>query len=396
MVGVVGSEEFPVLLARAVHRRAVDELTLALADLAAWVAIDTPSADRDALDALATLMASRIEAYGARTELVGSDTGAYLHGTIAGSGRARVALLGHHDTVFPRGTVAERPFAIDADVARGPGVADMKGGLVVAAHVIRLLAERPESFGRLEFLSVPDEELRDGAFLDIERLRDFDAVLCMECGRPGNGVVTARKGGQWVAIGIDGLAAHAGVAADRGRSALLAACHEALRIAGLDGARDGLSVTPTMLSAGEVLNSVPSRGVMRVDVRAWHTEDLDWAITEVERFGSHPGVTLQMDPGVRVPPFERSQSAALFAAAAAAGIAIGAPIVEVTTGGVSDASWTADLGIPTLDGLGPIGEDDHSPAERIVVSSIPERIGLVAGVIAAVETRLAAAAGGAA
>jgi len=98
-----------------------------------------------------------------------------------------------------------------------------------------------------------------------------------------------------------------------------------------------------------------------------------------------------MEPGVRVPPFERADSAALFAAAAEAGVAIGSPIVEVSTGGVSDASWTAELGIPTLDGLGPIGEDDHSPAERIVVSSIPDRIGLVAGVIAGVEARLGAA-----
>jgi glutamate carboxypeptidase len=387
MVGLVRPEG----LALEIRRRAADELPRALADLGAWVAVDTPSADRDALDALARLMAERIEHYGARAELVESDDGLYLQATLAGTGRARIALLGHHDTVFPGGTAADRPFTIDADVARGPGVADMKGGLVVAAHVVRLLAEHPASYGRIEFVSVPDEEQREGAFQGIERLRDFDAVLVMECGRPGNGVVTARKGGQWVAIRIDGLAAHAGVAADRGRSALLAASREALRIAELDGAREGLSVMPTLLTAGESLNSVPSRGSMRVDVRAWHAGDLDWAVAEVERFGDHPGVTLRMEPGVRVPPFERADSAALFAAAAEAGVAIGSPIVEVSTGGVSDASWTAELGIPTLDGLGPIGEDDHSPAERIVVSSIPDRIGLVAGVIAGVEARLGAA-----
>lgn len=387
MVRAVRPEE----LALEVRRRAADELERALDDLAAWVAVDTPSADREALDALARLMADRIERYGVRAELVQSDTGLYLHGTLTGTGHARIALLGHHDTVFPGGTAAERPFTIDAGVARGPGVADMKGGLVVAAHVMRLLAERADSFGRIEFVSVPDEEQREGAFQGIERLRDFDAVLVMECGRPGNGVVTARKGGQWVAIGIEGLAAHAGVAAERGRSALLAASREALRIAELDGARAGLSVMPTLLTAGESLNSVPSRGTMRVDVRAWHADDLDWAVAEVARFGDHPGVTLWMEPGVRVPPFERADSAALFAAAEEAGIAIGSPIVEVSTGGVSDASWTAELGIPTLDGLGPIGEDDHSPAERIVVSSIPDRIGLVAGVIAGVEARVAAA-----
>ena len=94
------------------------------------------------------------------------------------------------------------------------------------------------------------------------------------CGRPGNGVVTARKGGQWAAIRLAGVAAHAGVAGERGRSALVAACHEALRIAALDGARDGLTVIPTLLSAGESLNSVPSTGSLRIDIRAWHTADL--------------------------------------------------------------------------------------------------------------------------
>jgi glutamate carboxypeptidase len=247
---------------------------------------------------------------------------------------------------------------------------------------MRLLAAHPESYAGLELVSVPDEELREEPFQGIERLGGCDAVLVMECGRPGNGVVSARKGGQWVELTIEGVAAHAGVAAGRGRSALLAACREALRIAELDGARDGLSVTPTLLSAGEVLNSVPSRGTLKVDVRAWHARDLDWALAELRRFGEHEGVSLQLDPGGRVPPFERERSAALLAAATQTAKSLGDPIVEVTTGGVSDANWTSNLGLPTLDGLGPVGEDDHSPAERIVVSSIPGRIALVAGLIA--------------
>jgi glutamate carboxypeptidase len=236
---------------------------------------------------------------------------------------------------------------------------------------------------------VPDEELRDGAFRTIDRLAGFDAVLCMECGRPGNGVVTARKGGQWVTITVEGLSAHAGVAAGRGRSALLAVCQEALRIAQLDEARDGLSVNATMLSAGEVLNSVPSNGLLRLDVRAWRSDDLDWAIAEIEKFERYPGITFRMDPGHRVPAFERTEGAeGLFRAAVETGEALGSPVVGVATGGVSDASWTAHAGIPTLDGLGPIGEDDHSPAERIVVSSIPDRIALVVGVIASLEAML--------
>ncbi len=376
----------PAQLAHDLRRRAAEDLALALDDLERWVAIDTPSDDRERLDQLARLIAERLESYGAAVELVEGELGFDLHGTLTGSGSARVALLGHHDTVFPQGTAALRPFALDGDVARGPGVADMKGGLVVAAQVMRLLADHRDRFGRLEYVSVPDEELREGPFRTIDRLAGFDAVLCMECGRPGNGVVTSRKGGQWVSIVVEGLAAHAGVAAGRGRSALLAVCQEVLRIAQLDGVRDGLSLNPTMLSAGEVLNSVPSQGALRLDVRAWRSDDLDWAMGEVASFGNYPGITFHMDPGVRVPAFERTSHAdAVCRAAAEVGDALGSPVVEVATGGVSDASWTADLGIPTLDGLGPIGEDDHSPAERIVVDSIPDRIGLVAGVIASLD-----------
>ena len=376
----------PAQLAHDLRRRAAEDLALALDDLERWVAIDTPSDDRERLDQLARLIAERLESYGAAVELVEGELGFDLHGTLTGSGSARVALLGHHDTVFPHGTAALRPFALDGDVARGPGVADMKGGLVVAAQVMRLLADHRDRFGRLEYVSVPDEELREGPFRTIDRLAGFDAVLCMECGRPGNGVVTSRKGGQWVSIVVEGLAAHAGVAAGRGRSALLAVCQEVLRIAQLDGVRDGLSLNPTMLSAGEVLNSVPSQGALRLDVRAWRSDDLDWAMGEVASFGNYPGITFHMDPGVRVPAFERTSHAdAVCRAAAEVGDALGSPVVEVATGGVSDASWTADLGIPTLDGLGPIGEDDHSPAERIVVDSIPDRIGLVAGVIASLD-----------
>ena len=122
----------PADLARDVRRRAAADLDLALKDLEQWVAVDTPSDDIPALDALARMIAQRIEAYGAGIDLVDGDTGLYLHATLAGSGRARIALLGHHDTVFPTGTAAQRPLILQDDVARGPGVADMKGGLAAS------------------------------------------------------------------------------------------------------------------------------------------------------------------------------------------------------------------------------------------------------------------------
>jgi glutamate carboxypeptidase len=374
MAGRATLDVSPAELARQTRDHATDSLDLALADLRDWVTHDTPSDDCQRLDALAHVMARRMEAYGAGVDLVAGDAGLYLHATLLGTG-----------------TSGAWPFSIAGDVARGPGVADMKGGLVVAAHTLRLLNRHPRCFRHLELVSVPDEELRDGPFRTIDRFKGFDAVLCMECGRPGNGVVTARKGGQWVAVDVQGRSAHAGVAADRGHSALLAVCRETLRIAELDEARDGLSVTATLLRAGEVLNSVPSGASLRLDVRAWSGADLDWAVEEIGRFALYPGVLFQMDPGNRVPAFEGLPATErLLKAAVSAGEALGTPVVGVSTGGVSDASWTAAAGIPTLDGLGPIGEDDHSPSERILVSSIPDRIALVSGVIASVEHQLPA------
>ncbi|MDX6535406.1 MAG: glutamate carboxypeptidase [Gaiellales bacterium] len=379
---------WPVEVARSVRERTRTDLPALLGEIADWVSIDSPTGDLAAVDAMAHRLAGRLAEWGAKTELLETPDGHYLHARVDGPGEGRVALLCHHDTVFRAGTARARPMTTDGDLARGPGVADMKGGVLVAAHVLRLFAadETLRSGVRtIELISVPDEELRTMPFRTIDRLRGFDAVLCMECGRPGNGIVTARKGGHWATLSAEGLSAHAGVAADRGRSALLAACREALRISGLDGVRAGLGVHVTTLSAGEVLNSVPSAAEMIIDVRAWHPEDLDWGLEQLAAVAEHEGVRLTFDAGPRVPPMERTAGvAALAAAAAELGVMLDRPLNEVSTGGVSDACWTAGAGIPTLDGLGPIGDDDHSPNEWIEISSIPDRCGLVAGLVAAV------------
>ena len=152
--------------------------------------------------------------------------------SLEGAGRARVALLCHHDTVFPLGTVARRPLRREGDRLIGPGVADMKGGLAVAAHAARLLAAGERPFARLELVSVPDEEVRSEPIATQARLAGFDAVLCMECGRPGGAVVAARKGGRWLDVVARGRSAHAGSEPEHGRNAVLALARELPRIAG--------------------------------------------------------------------------------------------------------------------------------------------------------------------
>ena len=360
-----------------------------LSDLARWVAHDSPSGAGAELDALAAELASTLSGYGLACELVPSPAGLHLHASLEGTGRARVALLCHHDTVFPLGTAARRPLRREGDRLIGPGVADMKGGLAVAAHAARVLAAGERPFARLEVVSVPDEEVRSEPIATQARLTGFDAVLCMECGRPGGAVVAARKGGRWLDVVALGRSAHAGSEPEHGRNAVLALARELPRIAALDGARPGLTLHVTRMRGGDVLNSIPGEARATIDMRGWHDADLEWAEAQLLRVDPHRDVTFSADQRLVTPPLERTAAvAALAEQAAALGHALGSPVPETSTGGVSDGCWTAGAGLPTLDGLGPVGALDHSPDEYIEVSSLPLRCGLVAGLVAAVDAGL--------
>ncbi len=369
---------------------AVDaELELLLSDLATWVDADTPGGDIHALDRLARLLASVSERYGLEPELVPSPAGLYLHATLRGPGRGRVALLCHHDTVFPLGTAAMRPFRRDDRRCYGPGVADMKGGIAVAVHTARALATGPRPFELVEVVSVPDEESRPGPPTTIERLESFDAVLCLECGRPSGEIVSARKGAAWLRVHAEGRAAHAGEAPRAGRNVALALAREALRLAELDAAREGMTLQITALEAGEGLNTVPSRGLLAADVRAATQGDLDWVTARIRDFPAYDGITLRYEDLGGPPPLERTPAVGRLAGTAVAlGAALGHELGEAVAGGVSDGSWTASRGIPTLDGLGPVGGDDHSPAEYVETASFATRCGVVAGLVAAIGAGL--------
>jgi glutamate carboxypeptidase len=372
-----------------VHERVGAELDLLLADLATWVDVDTPGGDHDALDGLARVLALEAERYGLEPELVETPGGLALHATLHGSGSARVALLGHHDTVFPQGTAATRPFRRDAERCYGPGVADMKGGVAVALHTARLLAEGPRPFAHLEVVSVPDEESRDGGPPSGGRLLDMDAVLCLECGRPNGEVVSRRKGARWFRIHASGRSAHAGEAPEDGRNAAVAIAQEALRLGRLHRAREELTLQITGLEAGEGLNTVPSSGSLTADLRAWTDEDLTWALEQVLDLGQHAGIELSYEDLGGPPAFERTDRVGRLAETAIAlGGQLGHVFGETSAGGVSDGSWAAAQGLPTLDGLGPVGGEDHTPWEYIETASLAPRCGVVAGLVAAVDAGL--------
>ena len=362
------------------------DLPALLADLERWTAMDSPSGEPGLLDALARDIATTCDRAGMEAELVEHPAGLHVHAVLRGPGRARVALLCHHDTVFAPGTAAARPLATAGERLLGPGVADMKGGLVLALHAARALDRAGRPFARLELISVPDEEVRSGPFGTIERVHGFDAALCLECGREDGSVVVARKGGAWFAIEAVGRAAHAGTEPERGRNPLLALAREALRIAALHGTRPGLSAQVTAIHGGRASNAIPERARMLVDVRADREADLQAAMAAVERFDEHDGVRVAVDAVEHVPPLEPTADVERLARLASSlGAELGHPVGHASTGGVSDVCWVAWSGVPSLDGLGPVGGADHSPDEYVELASFAPRAGVLAGLVAAVD-----------
>ncbi len=262
----------------------------------------------------------------------------------------------------------------------------MKGGIAVAAHAARLMAQGRRAFARLELVSAPDEEVRGYEPVTVERLDGFDAVLCLECGRADGSVVSARKGARWLRLHAAGRSAHAGVEPEFGANAIHALCREGVRLAELPG------VQLTEFRGGESLNTVPSAATLGLDIRAPTAAELQSVLDRVGDFGAYDGVELTIEDIGGPPPLERTEAVATLARAAIGlGEELGQYFGEAVTGGVSDGSWTAWRGLPTLDGLGPVGGLDHTPWEYVELDSFAPRCGIVAGLVAAIDRGLLAA-----
>jgi glutamate carboxypeptidase len=338
-------------------------------------AIDSPTGYREGLDACASLLAHWAAESGCTVDLLPSPVGLHLVARTPASGGRRTLLLGHHDTVFPQGTAAQRPVRIEGERALGPGVADMKGGVLVGLAVIEQLT-RSGSGAAVELHSVPDEEGRNVAPYTLKSMHGADAALCLECGRASGAIVTSRKAGCWVTITAHGVPAHAGTSPDEGRSALRALARELLRIEGeLHRSRPGMSAVATQLHSGDVKNTVPAEAWGVIDLRASDDADLDYALGRIRAVGHHDGVVFAFSDDRGFPPMRRAPE--LAAATLRALAAQGAPALEEAAGGVSDGSWTSHIGVPTVDGLGPVGDDDHTDREWIELGSVAPRIAAI-------------------
>ncbi|WP_052422297.1 M20 family metallopeptidase [Nonomuraea candida] len=300
-------------------------------------------------------------------------------------GTPKVLLLGHHDTVWPIGTLATHPWSVVDGVARGPGVFDMKAGLVQTFHALAGL----DSLDGVTLLVTGDEEVGSitSARLIQDTARGLAAAFVMEASADGGALKTSRKGTSLYTVNVHGKAAHAGLEPEKGANAGIELAHQILAIAGLGAG--ATTVTPTVLSGGTTLNTVPAAATVGVDVRAAETaeqERVDAAMRALQPMVA--GTRLEIVGGPNRPPLEAAMSADLFALAQelAAGLGLG-PLTSASVGGASDGNFTAGVGCPTLDGLGAVGGGAHADHEHVIVSEMPGRTALLRALIEAVRTR---------
>ena len=359
------------------------------------VNIDSGSYTPDGVNRIADLCEKRFRAGGWEVERrphragegAPEQLGDLVIGRRPGSG-PRLLMIGHMDTVFPEGTVAERPLTIDGTTVHGPGVSDMKGGLLFGFLATELLEEA--GVGRdldLTYVCNPDEEIGSPFSGPIIKAMapGFAATFVMEAARENGDVVSSRKGVSDFRIEIRGRAAHAGVEPEKGRNAILEAARKTIELQELNGRWSGVSVNVGVIEGGTRSNVVPERCLLKVDVRSSAEETMVEAEERVKRIAEAngvPDVTSSVTWGSWHRPFEKKGGSAVLAQEAIR-IArdLGFELSDAPTGGASDANTTSAAGVPTLDGLGPVGGNDHSPAEWSDIASVPQRLALLAGLL---------------
>lgn len=354
------------------------------------VSIESPSRDVNRVTESARALADVISSEtGLNTELVDSVVGPHV--LVRATSRPAVLFLGHHDTVHPAGTTTQRPFTNAGGELRGPGVFDMKAGIVQAIHAVRILKESGGDLSGVAMLFTADEEIgsKTSRSLIEELARDVDAVLVLEPSADGGALKTARKGTGTFEVTIEGRASHAGLEPEKGINALVELAHQVQRINEFGNAAVGTTVTPTVATAGTTDNTVPDRAVILVDARVVVPDEK--ARVETLMASLQPvvdGAKITVSGSLHRPPMHESMSADLFDLAREVAHEIdGREIAGVAVGGGSDGNFTAAIGVKTLDGLGAVGGGAHGVNEHVVVDSIPFRTALVAGIAARVLAR---------
>lgn len=351
-------------------------------DIGTLVRTESPSADLEAVARSASVVAELGERrLGFAPSRIAVEGCSHLRWDF-GSGPPAVLLLAHHDTVWPLGSLETHPFSVSSGILRGPGCFDMKSGLVLAFHALAALDD-PSG---VTLLVTGDEEIGSptSRALIESAAGGCRAALVLEAAADGGALKTARKGTSLYTVTAAGRAAHAGLEPERGVNATVELAHQVHAVAALSDPSSGTTVTPTMLSAGTTINTVPAAGSFTADGRMWtasEQERVDTAMRSLRPVLA--GASLSVSGGPNRPPFPASAAEPLFARAAAVAADLGlGPLSDAAVGGASDGNFTAGLGVPTLDGLGAVGGGAHADSEHVVVAELPARAALLAALVA--------------
>lgn len=348
-------------------------------ELEVLVAAESPSSDAAATERAGRLVDDLFQQHlGTRGAwLVEGGRGHLLW---SGGGEVRVLLVGHVDTVWPLGTTARWPFAVQDGQATGPGAFDMKAGLVQGIHALAAL----DDLSGVAFVVTTDEEVGSPTSRHlIERTAaGARAALVLEPSA-GAALKSARKGVSNYSLVVHGRAAHAGLEPERGINAAVELAHQVLAVLELADVSAGTTITPTVVSAGTTTNTVPALARVEIDVRAAEPAEQsrvdDCLRALVPRL---PDARLEVLGGINRPPLPASSSAELLLRARRIADELGLPaLADVAVGGGSDGNFTAGIGVPTLDGLGAVGDGAHAEGEHVLVEAMPQRSALVSSLV---------------
>lgn len=347
------------------------------------VTIESPTEDLDACRAVVAEAAAIVTEVTGIAPTMRDEQGRPV--LIWGSESPRILLLTHLDTVWPIGSF-DPLWSVEGDVARGPGIFDMKAGFVQA---VQALAGRSPEDG-VTLLATTDEETGSATSEALIRkmATGAQAVLVMEASADGGALKVARKGTSMWRVHVHGRAAHAGLEPEKGINATLELTHIAQAVAALSRPEIGTSVVPTVIAAGTTLNTVPAEGYLDIDSRAFsraEQERVDQAIKALTP--TIQGASLTVTGGINRPPMEETMARDLYARAVKVAAEIGlGEIGSAAVGGASDGNFTAALGTPTLDGLGAVGRGAHAADEHILVSELPKRAALLHALVSSLLT----------
>ena len=370
-----------------------DEIVSTIREL---VEIESPSDNKAAVDRIAEAVAKKFSQLGGEVRIhPAKDFGNHLQVNFGGKSARPILLLGHYDTVYPLGTLAAIPCRTNGDKLAGPGVLDMKSGIALMLHALAALEDWHKEDWRgglprpVTVLLVSDEEVgSDSSRAITESLaKKAAAVLVLEPSYGPHGAVkTARKGVGEYLVKVTGKASHAGLDFQKGVNAILELARQIQKVSSFTEIKKGVTISVGIVSGGSRTNVVPAEAAAQVDVRIARMKDaagIDKKMRSLRPFNRK--CKIETAGGINRPPMERTAGvAALYEQARAIAHDLGWKLGEAAVGGGSDGNFTAGLGIPTLDGLGAIGDGAHAPHEHILISELPRRAALLAGLIEAV------------